>query len=1021
MHEWMGATAKQAGAPAHAWAALSAVLDDTTRLHRLQADGEMAGLWVECWHAREALDEPGDLHVHALSGDAHLDPQAMLGRRVTLWTRLADGSEHPRVGLVTEASAEASDGGLARYRLRVQPWLALLAHSRRSQVWQDTSVQQIAESVFAAYPQAAWHWADCVGPHLADSAAGGVRAYTVQYRETDLDFITRLFRREGLVMRLEPWADAPAGHRLVVVADTVATGSCPEDPTSASDLGGPGVRFHASGAVQAQDAVQAFGGHRRLPVAACTAVGYDLVNQRVVAASVPTAFAVGSAAAPWLNDHDDWGADAFADAAQLERSLHLQQQAHEARHKTWFGHGTVRTFTAGQCFRLTDSELDAAELRPQPAGAAGGHRFLLTAVVHAGVNNLPRALGEQVMRELGPAPLASPEIVPEAVRRQATATGYGNAFEAIRAEVPWRPAVRDAQGQRLPWRAEAPGMLTATVVSADGSAQAHGADEIHCDRLGRIRIRFDFQCLPQGPGTSLSSVWVPVLQRWAGPGVGMQFLPRVGQEVLVDFFDADMAHPVVVGALYNGQGEAGEPPTPGGAPARTDRRALAASTDHRAAAQGNLVAGGHSPAWHGAGAADLAAGGQRNAAALSGIKTREFGGGGHNQLVFDDSDGQLRTQLATSQHATQLNLGHLIHQADNHRGSFRGLGFELRTDAYGAVRAGRGVLLSTYATSPAEPAGDNAAGIALQRQWVTLAQAFSRAATVHQTAALADHTGSHRAGASALSRTEPPAAALLTALQGMVDASRFDAAVADAAQRRTAVGDAAVPHVGAPVVQMVGRAGIATVAGQDICWSAGEGIAIASGDSTELLTGGAVRIHTGQSIGLLGGAIQPGTEAAGTGLTMVAAGGDLQLQAQAGPLQLAARGDVHIDSRSAHIDWAAAKRIVLQTAAGASVTLEGGNITIECPGKLTVQASQKSFGGPQTYAQARNAMPGPSSYDEEHILTWPFDGEPVAARRFEIVRGDGTVVRGHTDAEGKTGLQKSDFFEALSFRLLDES
>ncbi|MBI5271097.1 MAG: type VI secretion system tip protein VgrG [Burkholderiales bacterium] len=947
--------------PAGDWhAVLRGLLDDATRLYRLEGDGELAGLWVECWHAHEALDEPGDLHIHALSDDAHRDPHAMLGQRVTLWTRLADGSEHPRVGLVTEASAEASDGGLARYSLRVQPWLALLAHSRRSQVWQDASVQQIAESVFSAYPQAAWCWADCVAPHLADSHGGGVRPYTVQYRETDLDFITRLFRREGLVMRLERHAEAPTGHRLVILADSVGTASCPEDPTSASAVGGPGVRFHASGAVQAQDAVQALGGHRRLPLAACTAVGYDLVNQRVVAASVPTAFAFGSAAAPWLNDHDDAGADAFADAAQLERSLRLQQQAHEARHKTWFGRSTVRTFTAGHSFTLTDSELDAADLHgwlgEGAASPARAHRFLLTRVTHAGINNLPRALGQQLARELGQ-PAWPAAAVPDAVRAQAAATGYGNAFEAIRAEVPWRPAVRDAQGQRLPWRAEAPGMLTATVVTADGSAQAAGTGAIHCDRLGRIRIRFDFQCLPQGPGTSASSVWVPVLQRWAGPGVGMQFLPRVGQEVLVDFFDADMAHPVVVGALYNGQGEAGEPPTPGGAPARADRSALAASTDHRAAAQGNLVAGGHSPAWHGAGAADLAAGGQRNAAALSGIKTREFGGTGHNQLVFDDSDGQLRTQLATTQHATQLNLGHLVDPAVNPRGSFRGLGFELRTDAYGAVRAGRGVLLSTYATSPAEPAGDNAAGIALQRQWVTLAQAFARAAITHQTAALADHTGSHRAGASALSPTEPPAAALLTALQGMVDAGRLDAAVSDAAQRRTAVGDDAVPHTGAPVVQMVGRAGLATVAGQDICWSAGEGIAIASGDSTELVAGGAVRIHTGQSIGLLGGAIQPGADAAGTGLTMVAAGGDLQLQAQAGPLQLAARGDVHIDSRSAHIDWAAATRIVLQTAAGASVTLEGGNITIECPGKLTVQASQKSFEGAASRSYAMPALP----------------------------------------------------------------
>jgi hypothetical protein len=84
-----------------------------------------------------------------------------------------------------------------------------------------------------------------------------------------------------------------------------------------------------------------------------------------------------------------------------------------------------------------------------------------------------------------------------------------------------------------------------------------------------------------------------------------------------------------------------------------------------------------------------------------------------NHLVFDDTDGQLRTQLASTQHASQLNLGHLIHQADNHRGSFRGLGFELRADGYGTIWAKQGLLLSRYDTQRSEAAGDNAAGVAL--------------------------------------------------------------------------------------------------------------------------------------------------------------------------------------------------------------------------------------------------------------------------------------------------------------------
>jgi hypothetical protein len=96
----------------------------------------------------------------------------------------------------------------------------------------------------------------------------------------------------------------------------------------------------------------------------------------------------------------------------------------------------------------------------------------------------------------------------------------------------------------------------------------------------------------------------------------------------------------------------------------------------------------------------LEAGDQANAAALSGWKTKEFGGAsgpdeGLNQLVFDDTDQQLRVQLATTQNATRLNLGHLIYQArygdTRHRRSFRGLGFELRTDAYVTYRGDRGL------------------------------------------------------------------------------------------------------------------------------------------------------------------------------------------------------------------------------------------------------------------------------------------------------------------------------------------
>ncbi|HSW08871.1 type VI secretion system Vgr family protein [Aquabacterium sp.] len=922
------------------------------RLYHLQGEGPLAELLVEAWCQREGLNETWLMQISALALRPDLDLDDMLGRQLTLRTTLSDGSALLRSGVVTRASAEESDGGFARYRLDVECWLGLLAHTRRSQVWQEKSLVEIIESVFSRYSAyAAWQWADCVAAHLAMSpftSAEGVRSYTVQYRETDLAFVQRLLTEDGLVYRFEPDDAAPMGHRLVILADSVNRASCPEDSSSASALGGQGIRFHRAGIIEDQDAVQAFGGLRQLPSAVATALGWDYKAKRVRAASVPTRGRFGGAQAPQLEAYDHFGAYAFGNQAQAERALELVQQAHETRHKTWLGRGTVRSFTPGSHFTLTESVLDPL----QALAGTDDKRFLLTRVVHAGINNLPKDSNQAIVtqRHEGGAELLA-EWVGEELKTQVAASGYANRFEAIRASVPWRPLQADGNGQRLNPKPTITGPLTATVVGP-------GEQEIHMDALGRIRIRYDFQTQPgMGPDTSSTSTWVRVLQRHAGAGMGLQFIPRIGQDVLVDFIDGDIDRPLVVAALYDGQGEAGITPTPGGKPAEADASAFSQSSDHRPSAQGNL-AGGRSPAWHGASAADaVPQGGQRNAAALSGWKTQEFGALGFNQLAFDDSNSQLRAQLATTQHATQLNLGHLIHQADNHRGSFRGLGFELRTDAYGAVRAANGLLLSSYGAQGQEPAGDNAAAMALGKQLKTLGQVMSDAARLHQTVALSNHIGSTAPGKSLIDEKAAPLAALHTMVSGMVDETAMDKAEADAAAKSTAAGDGKQPHTTNPIVAIAAKAGLAVTAGLDLQMTAGETITTASGQDTHWAVGGTARIHTGQAIGLLAGAIEPGTEAAGKGLTMIAAKGDIEVQAQSNALQLAAKDDVLIESVRSFLDIASPKKISLSVAGGANITLEGGNIVIQCPGTIRVLAGKKSFLGPSNVPYPLPVMP----------------------------------------------------------------
>ena len=127
------------------------------------------------------------------------------------------------------------------------------------------------------------------------------------------------------------------------------------------------------------------------------------------------------------------------------------------------------------------------------------------------------------------------------------------------------------------------GSQSAIVVGVDGSSSPNGADEIYCDKLGRVRIRYHWQ------QDASATCWVRVAQRSAGGGMGSQFLPRIGQEVLVQFLENDIDRPIIVGALYNGQGEGGQAPTPGGKSDRdSDTAVFQSAHDHGVSGQGNV-------------------------------------------------------------------------------------------------------------------------------------------------------------------------------------------------------------------------------------------------------------------------------------------------------------------------------------------------------------------------------------------------------------------------------------------------
>ncbi|EXD99822.1 phage-related baseplate assembly family protein, partial [Acinetobacter baumannii 1291820] len=179
------------------------------------------------------------------------------------------------------------------------------------------------------------------------------------------------------------------------------------------------------------------------------------------------------------------------------------------------------------------------------------------------------------------------------------------------------------------------------------------------DEWGRIKVRFlftrsDDHSHDGGAGTNnndTDSAWIDVLTPWAGEGYGARFLPRIGEIVVIDFFNGDIDRPFVMGRIHEAQRQ----------PTKFDNKGKLPDTKK-----------------------------------LSGIRSKEVSGGGFGQLRFDDTPGQISTQLQSSHGASQLNLGKLSHPKDKAESEDRGEGFELRTDQWGALRAGQGLLVSTH-------------------------------------------------------------------------------------------------------------------------------------------------------------------------------------------------------------------------------------------------------------------------------------------------------------------------------------
>lgn len=938
-------------------------LTQDTRLLRLTTALGSNKLLVERIDGHEGLSEGFCFDIVALSSDDRIDLNALLGQPalLQLLTQHSRRDLRPIHGHVTAFERVSADGGLARYRLRLEPWLALLRHRRDSYVWQGKSVLDIVQEIFGDYRgkgklAPSWRLA------LAGPNQYLPRDVCTQYEESDLAFVERLLAEEGLFYWFEHQADvasASFGSHTLVIAD--------HNGAFAPNAQNP-IRYHRAAAIEKSDSITAWHAQRRLGTNAIAIASWNDAQASVIGAELHTTHDNGDV--PDLASIDHPGERHFASLTEAERHARLRLEAFEARNKTYSGAGTVRTLSPGTTFVLTGHAVHDTD---RVAAGDNAATFAVIRVEHHARNNLTSAA-----RVLAEGLFAN--SVSSAQQKQEEAL-YSNRFSTLRADIPWRPMSEDGHGALLHPKPTATGIQTAIVVGVAGH-------DISTERDHRIKLQMHWQRGAQSqsrrphpqendnaPGNDAASIWVRVAEAAAGANWGGSFIPRIGQEVVVDFIEGDIDRPVVTGSLYNGKG--------------------APDGQGNQVAQGAGPAVGNAPAWFAG-----ASGHHAHNAVLSGFKTQEIGhsqhgNGGYNTLVFDDSTGQLGVRLHTTQHRTQLNLGHIKRQQDNERRQSHGHGVELTTDAYGALRAGQGLLISADARPGAGSAQMDAKEARVQLQQAHELQK-SLAGTAQQHNAFAGTTFDK-------DRHERPDNVLAQSIESLAHSVK-GTGTADGG------GAGSAPSFSRPDLVVSAPAGIALLTPQDM--HACASTVTITGDVDVSATVGrsmTLAVKEGISLFTYGDAKAGRKDHGDKGIKLHAAHGKVDVQAQSGELKAAADKDVTVASTHAKVE-VAAKEHVLLTAGGAYVKIGGGSIEIHAPGSVQFKAAMKELSGPASAAIELPILPRPAfmpTVEELHGYSVQFSliseqGKPMGNCSYIMESKQGHLIEGITDEDGKT-------------------
>ena len=770
-----------------------------------QGDAPYNLLLINRLEGEESLSRDFRFMLEILSDNAKLDPKDFVGKQICVQLLRDDGSYRYFNGYIFTFRLVKTDGGIAFYEADMGPWMRYLRFRKNNRLFLDLALRGQTATILEDYGTLPVWEWRVYEKDLPMTMA-------CQFDEHDHNYVHRRWEHQGLSY----WYEHTATEHKLIVSDPVRTepaidGSSPDIPyqDKAGSREADGIARWSP--IQQATFTLIAQSRANFKESTLNARTGGLADARTDASTNP-----GGQDLEWYEYAGSYG-HRNTDHGQLQTGRRID--AIEAIARQWEASGNNRYVMPGRWFRLRD------HFGQSISGNSHDDEYLIVFAHHTATNNYLQGVG-------------------------APAT-YSNRFTCVSKRTRWRPM---PGYNSVPTRILAP--QSATVVGPQG-------ESLYTDEYGRVLLQFHWD--REGKYTT----WVRVSTGWAGGSQGMNALPRIGSEVIVQWLDGNPDHPVVTGRVNNSS---------------------------------NL------PAWR-----------LPHQRALTGIRSRELvgdqgnrAGGRSNHLLFDDTANAIQAQLRSDHVASQLSLGSITRIEDwRGRQEARGEGFELRTDAVGAIRSGKGMLVSTEVRPEAK---SHIADVSEPVSRLTKAQ------TLHdQLGKLAQKHDAQEAGADQ--------SQVADALKSQADGIKGSGG-----------SEGSFPELGEPHLLLAGSAGLELTTPATAHLMGGQHVAVTSGQNVSIAAGKSLFASVSEKFSVFVHRM---------GMKLIAASGKIQVQAQDDDLELLAKKVVAIISTT---DWIniTAKQGIRLNAGNSELVIDANGINGKTPGGNVIYAANHSTMGPQS-------------------------------------------------------------------------